>query len=157
MDKLTINKELTKPNIAQDDKVKLGDFSFQFIEFNEFDIPVFDIDIGSKNLRVYDTHGFGNPKEILNKIKNNIWFDEDNNALEITFEDSCFSFIKLNLPISGWDGEFDGDLPQVDILIRYTDPYTNNIATLSNIKEIENFTLWYSKKVNQPISKSGES
>ena len=87
-----------------------------------------------------------NPSEIFLKMTNNIWVDEYSEALSIVFEDSDFSFIKLDIPKSGWDGEYCQDLPKVDILIRYTDPYINNIATLSNIEEIENFTRWYNEK-----------
>ena len=44
------------------------------------------------------------------KMTNNIWVDEYNEALDILFEDSDFSFIKLDIPKSGWDGEYCQDL-----------------------------------------------
>ncbi len=63
--------------------------------------------------------------------------------MDIYFEDSAFSFLKPIMPKATWDGEYDAKLEEVDILVRYTDPWTNNIATMTNIKELEAFNQWY--------------
>jgi len=134
----------------ESNEYKLGDFKFTFYKISEFDFPIFYVDIGSyKNMMLSDILGYGNPKEIYQRISQNIWHNQYGDVLEITFEDSSFSFIKFDLPKSGWDGEYEEDLSLLDILVRYTDPYTNNIATLTNIKEIEYFNYWYNYKISK--------
>ena len=141
--------ENSKIALTEKNEIKLGDFKFKFLRIDEFSIPIFTVEMGSLHYQLYDVLNDGNPNEIFLKMTNNIWLDEYNEALSIIFEDSDFSFIKLDIPKSGWDGEHCQDLPKVDILIRYTDPYINNIATLSNIEEIENFTRWYNEMTRE--------
>lgn len=126
-----------------DNTIKIGDFQFSFDGKDDVGILKFRVNLGSRSLLLYDVLNNGNPKTVLEYIKKDIWIDEFDTSLEISFEESTFSFLKLDMPQNGWDGEYDEELPIINILVRYTDPWTNNIATLSNIEEIELFNEWY--------------
>lgn len=128
-----------------DESIKIGDFRFSFLGVDEFGIMKFQIEAGSIKMPLYDVCDLSNPNSLFANICNDIWLDEYNEPLSMDFEDSSFCFFKYDMPKCKWEGEYLKELPEVDILVRYTDPWTNNIATLTNKQELELFVRWYNR------------
>jgi len=124
--------------------VSLGDWQFGFIHLSHKTMPEIIARIGSMEMCLTEALSVKKICEIVELMKKDCWFDENDEPLSFSFEEENISFIKMDIPKSGWDGEYHEDIEDVDILVRYTDPVTNNIATLSNLKEIEAFSAWYS-------------
>jgi hypothetical protein len=121
----------------------IGDWSFGFMHLYMGDYPELIAHAGTKHRFITKVSESLEIVKVVELMKQNIWLDDYDEAISISFEDVCISFIKLDMPKVGWDEEYEEDLEDVNILVRYTDPWTNNISTLSNLKEIEEFAKWY--------------
>ena len=120
-------------------KKNIGSFTFEYLGSDEMEFDIFNAKINGQNITLYDLHWFDNIIDIVQKIKQNIWI-EDNHAIEISFEEFTFSFCKVDIPLCGWDEDNE---VSYDILVRFTTDESNNIATMTTIEELEEFAKWY--------------
>lgn len=125
------------------DMVSLGDWKFGFMHLYQKEFPELIVQMGSKETFFTEIMWVNQVENIANQMSQGNFFDEYGDPWEMSFEEETLSFIKTDIPKSGWDDQYLNELSEVNILIRYTDDKTNNIATLTNLEEIQNFANWY--------------
>ena len=124
----------------------IGSFGFALIDLYVDKYPSYLVTIDNVPIKLYICCGDVTLNEAIEKIVQGIFIDTEYKCqVSAEFEDISVKFYDGSLfDLKDWD---ETDECEANILVQFTSPYESNILTKTSVKELQEFSLWNKRNI----------